>query len=239
MFKIRLYTLIYIICAFLLMGISAYGASEPDDYGDYYIENKGTDGDVTKFEVTIERLTLKNSLTGAEVTLMDTAVTKDITQASSGQVAAYFKQNIVIDAGQYNQVGVQFNASSTIRGAVQIPIGESNAGKFYATNQGATLYDTLIAALSASGDLVDPDAHPGDLEYVPESPTGTITIEDGKSYTLKVLWSVCGLETDEVSNDAGVGIVWDTSASEMIVGMMQEQYIMVDQDGNEQYFTGD
>lgn len=220
---------VMIICLFVHTIV--FGAK--DEKGNYYItDGTWSDGKVLKWEITIQEITLLKDDGVTEVTIIGTSVTKDITQADADQIAQYYAQSVSLPAGTYTRLGLTLGSTSILRGYIQIPAGEANAGKYYATGQGTTLYDNASAAEAAATDITVSAGGGGEKEWLPDEGGTTITIEEGKSYTFKILFSICGLEPNDDTPpvNEGVGLTWDGDS--FIEGMMQDKYYLIDQDGN-------
>lgn len=215
---------------FLFSGTSF---SAVDGEGNYYISDKwpsGTaDGNIQEWRITIEYLALIKT-DGTVVELLTSPVTKNLLSEDAGSISAYFATGASIPTGSYKQVRIQQGATTTMKGWID------EAGTFYTTRDGTPNYLNTAASeaqAEAFAETITIEHGGGVTDDVPENPNldEPVVVEDGKSYTLKILWYAVGLESGN-----GVGLVWDVDNTEFIEGMLCEQYSMVDSDGAEQFF---
>jgi len=235
---------IYLLIAVLGMAIfglgfcpTAFSAAVQDEDDNYYISSKGTNGDLLKWQAYIDYLSLKPQDNGNDIPVITDTVSLDLVQENDSPrtITGYFAENTIISAGTYTHVGIIIGQRNVFRGAIQV-----GSGKFMATGQvlGNPGYDSLQEALNNADDIVLnlPETR---LGYIPEEGSGHMEIIDGNSYDLKILWNVSGTERVlEQSNKAiGVGLVWDPDSG-FKLGAYQEQFIFIDQYGNETNLSG-
>lgn len=134
----------------------------------------------------------------------------------TGEIAAYFAQNITIPAGTYTHFYFEQGDGVSFKGCIQI-----GPGQWKATGQ-AGIYDNKDDALT-NAVLLDIDTF-YDRELV-DLGDGFI-IEDGKSYTLKILWQVSGTDEGDAGEDAGVGLIWDPAEGKFTEGLICEEHIV-------------
>lgn len=215
----------FLICILFVFssGTSIFASTDYiDDNGCYYAQ---TSDQVPVWEIVIEHLGLVKN-TGDEVTLISSstsAVNIADPAIAAGGVAGYFSQNLEISPGTYTQIHFRQGGISTLRGCIYDPVEE----KYRATPDG-TLYDTKEEALSNSGNLSLTYDSVED-EYLAMDPT--VTISEGETYTLTILWKNYGLEAGipeegEPEGNFGVGLVWDPDTGEFSDGMLKDTYTL-------------
>lgn len=196
-----------------------------DDDGNYYAQ---TSDQVPYWGIRIDRLGIVNS-EGGEVSVI-TSTTDVVNVAdqsiSAGSTAGYFSQNVSITPGTYTRIHFRQGANSIFRGCIYDPVQD----KYRATPDG-TLYDSKAEALAAASDLTIAHSAIED-EYLSMSPH--VTVEEGKTYTLTILWDNYGLgagipEEGEPVGDFGVGLLWDPGNGEFKDGMLKETYLLREQ----------
>ena len=234
----------YLLIAALSMAIvglsfcpTAFSAAVQDEDNNYYTSNKGTNGDLLKWQASIDYLSLKPQDSGDDIPVITDNVSLDLVQenASPSTITGYFTENTTIPAGTYTHVGIIIGQRNVFRGAIQV-----GSGEFMATGQalGDTGYDTLREALDNAVDLVLNLPTTG-LGYIPEEGSGHMEIIDDNSYGLKILWNVSGTEPllEQGNKAIGVGLVWDPDLG-FKLGAYQEQFIFIDQNGTETNLSG-
>lgn len=206
-----------------LSGTFIFAATEYiDDDGNYYAQ---TSDQVPVWEIVIEELGLVKD-TQEEVALISSstsAVNIADPNIAAGGVAGYFAQAVELSPGTYTQIHLRQGSTSTLRGCIYDPVEE----QYRATPDG-TLYDTKAEALSNAADLILTYSGVED-EYLSLDPT--VTVVEGKTYTMTILWKNYGLEAGipsegEPVGDFGVGLVWNPTTEEFSDGMLKDSYIL-------------
>lgn len=224
MFKNKIVISLFAAVACLFVPTIVFGAI--DEKGNYYItDSNWTDGKVLTWGITIDEVTLKRS-DGTETYIIgpDANIYKNVAQGSAGEIAQYYAQGVSLPVGTYTHIGLKLGSTTTLKGYIQIA-----AGKYYATGHGDTSYDSAAKAEAAAEEITVDSGGGGEKEYLPEEGT-TVVIEDGKSYTFKMLFSICGLELNDETpaKEEGVGLTWDGDS--FLEGMLQDKYYINDQE---------
>ena len=215
---------------FLFSGICF---SIQDSEGNYYISEKypdGTyDGNIKEWAVKINYLALIKT-DGTVVDVMTSPVSLDLLTANKGSIAGHFKTGASLPAGNYKQVRITQGAPSYMRGWIAGPW----ASPFRYTKDSDPNFGETTDEGDAESLAETIEVHETCTDDVPENPTGYVTVEEGKSYELRIFWYAVGLESDK-----GVGLVFDMGTNEFREGMLCEQYILhCNTDDTDQYFTG-
>lgn len=212
--------MMFLICI-LLSG--AYCFSAEDDFNCFYADSADQ---IPEWWVKMDYLAVqRDDGTIAEIITSPTDYI-NIASANVGEVADYFVRNISLPPGTYDTILFQQGEISTFKGCIQI--GDDT---WRATGQGNTEYLTKAAALAAATEQIFTF---GEVEYE-ELSVDPITIEDGKTYTLQILWTVAGAQRgiEEEGEDPtkwyGNGLLWDENAGEFIEGMLAEEYIVIEE----------
>ncbi len=206
-----------------------FAAPAQDDHLNYYISERGVNGEIEVWGVTIDELDIRRD-DGERFPIITTPATlENLVDAAAGDVSGYFTQGIYFPPGTYTHVGIDFGMEIIFKGAVQV-----GAGQFMATGQvpDDPSYDTLAEALDKAVEitLYLADIGKGDI---PENGAWDLVFEEGESYALKILWKVSGMEfVDEWGANIGVGLVWKPLVGFQL-GAFQEEFTFFDKDGNE------
>ena len=208
-------------CGTLIFAATAY----IDDDGYYYAQSSDQ---VPVWGLIIDSLSLVDSEGGeTEIISSPTGVVNIADPGiAAGGIAGYFAENCPIPAAAYTQVHIKWGVQNTFRGCIYDPVIEGE-NKWRATPDG-TLYGSKQDALANSSTL-DSTFESSEEEYLPLA--STVTVGEGETYTLKILWENFGLEAGipsegEPEGDFGVGLVWDPEEEEFKDGMLRDSYAL-------------
>lgn len=179
----------------------------------------------TKYEITINRIRVKNSASGEWITVGEGDLTFDISQANAGQAVGSYISGKAISEGTYQQVEVKVKRDMNIISAYTDTNGATFGGGV------TTVYYTT--AVSASGAVTTNNTGPavtgvstipgsspcvsGDYCVQQENFTTPLVVEKGKNRKMRIKFDVTNKVTFDDSGGSVVAYCTQPTVTQEIV----------------------